>query len=205
MGKIGFTEERRHYSAEKGLNELIYGASGEDYITGFCEQNDFARPNSSYAYDLQIGKELKRFVGFTKTSLERSMKMIENHYGKTNIVDYINAGQNGYYSVSAKITSNRKKGKKFRVAFLKEGYPQGKYKKVENIFFDRKLAEKVAIRYQLLNLEREMCILNEKDVEVAFVQVDKKYYKRKPNLVKKDWRKIVPAYEFVYKGSCYVG
>lgn len=198
MGSIGFVEEKWHYSPERGLNDLI---------NELADSPDFAAPErESHARHLNLGRCLKSFNKYTKTSYERSIKIAKKDTPETNVVNYVDAGQKGYYAVTATAIKDRRRGKKYYI-----GQPSNilgrNFSRITGTasFESKKEAVDRAKKYAVKNPEINTFVINERDVNVASIVLECKYYKNKPKLAKKSWREIYPARLYIYSGSCHIG
>ncbi len=203
MSKICFTEEIVHFSPKRGLEEII--------ANRLSRSSDFAAPDRrSYAWDLSLGKCLKKFPKFCSESDEEANKIIENHYAETMKVDYVNAGQKGYFTITSIFSTNRKRGQKYYVATEIEQKiiltTLEKYRRVSFYGYEtKKEAINAAIKYALSHLDEKVAVINEKGQCLGTVFLQIKFYNSKPKFVERDYRIVVPAYVFKYAGTCYVG
>lgn len=164
-------------------------------------------PDTSSAEELVIGKCVKEYKKYSNSEnrTKEIKKLSDSHYANTQVVDYINAGQNGYYRVEAKVVKNRKRGKRYFVAVESKSF-YCSYNKINGASFSsKKEAEDYAKKYAAQNLKNDVYVINEKDEKLASVYLSLKHYKTKPNLIKKDGRNVCPAYQYVLIGTAYVG
>lgn len=199
MGKVYFERKIIHFNAERGLRDLI--------LYDLSENRDFAAPNNqSYAWDLRLGNCLKRFTRYTKTTEEKTKKIIDKHCPNTDIVDFVNMGQCGYFAVTAKPLNENKRGKKYFIATKNKNGWHEWHNKIRNITYFNKKTEAVeeAIKYALKAYHLDIVVINKKNEIVSSIYLKKKYYKTKPKLATKKNRIILPAY-YYFVGLCYVG
>lgn len=195
MGKICFVQKKLGASPSMALGEIKMDYSDD---IEFRSPHD---PDHSTADDLVIGKCLKTYKRLTEQSKKEANKIAEKHYAETNTVDYINAGQDGYYRLEAAVSKNRKRGQTYYVAAYR-GW--GNYNRIRS-FETKGEAEKYAKKYAAQNLEKSIKIINQKNEKVASIYFNKKYYKTKPKLAKKDGRVLLPACYYVMTGTAHIG
>lgn len=171
-----------------------------DEIGNLEELKDVKMKAFSY---VGLGRKMAEFESVTKVNTNKAERIMKRHQSLAGCVDYIVMGKKGYYRLETKIQNlTRHRNGIFTVHTIEKGIGEA-YKKLDSMghYDSKKEAEEAAKKMQVSHPEWQFGVYAADGELTSFTYFQENYTKHKPNVLKKEGRLVLPAYEYYMFGS----